>query len=248
VTFNPSSTGIKNLVLNASGRSAITSWIQGQNNGFVIASEGATDGIDLYSEESGNGAHLTLTLNNDACGGGGGNPPETITINENRDTTISSKQASRNLNSSLSDIEADASDGTYGEMMALIGFPMGGDIPSCANVESAQLILNIDNVSSGEYGIYASTGSWTAGNATWNSMGGTAIKGTLIGSFTPSSLGTFTYNLNSSSASVIEGWLTGANNGLVIASKGTTNGVIIEDGGSDQPKLKVTFNTNQCNS
>jgi len=172
---------------------------------------------------------------------------QTITVTENRDTTISSRRAATNLNSALSDIEADGSDSKYGEMMALIGFPLENRIPACAGIMDTKIILNIDNVSSGAYEIFAATSGWSAGGATWNNVGGENVKGTKLGDFTPSSLGTFTYQLNTQANLVVEEWLRGVNNGVVIASGGTRNGVVIEDGGRDTAKLQVSYSQENCN-
>lgn len=243
-TFDPATTGLYTIAFGASGINAVNSWIQGANNGIVIASTGTLDGIDMTAIEGGTGPALELVLDDSGCGG---TQPQTVIIDEDRDTTIASSQPSTNLNSVLSDIEADGYDSQYGEMMALIGFPVASQIPTCATVTDTQLILNIDNISNGAYHVHSATQSWTDSGATWNNVGGSSIKGTQLGQFTPSSIGTFTYSLNAQANAAVQGWLTGSNNGIVIASGGTSNGVIIEDGGSENPKLQVTYTQENCN-
>src|SRR4029450_7140497 len=67
------SSGTKTITLNSAGIAMVQAWINGQNNGIIIADSSTTDGMDLASSEHGTQSYrpapsVTYTTN----GGGGG--------------------------------------------------------------------------------------------------------------------------------------------------------------------------------
>lgn len=68
--FTPSSTGL--MTLNLSSANVLEHWLNNGNYGFVIASAGTTNGVDMDSKETGMSPVLKVKLEeNDSCGGGG---------------------------------------------------------------------------------------------------------------------------------------------------------------------------------
>lgn len=95
-SFNPSSTGIRSVQLNAGGVADVQSWVNGgSNRGVVIASAGTTDGIDFYDRENGAAPALVVTFNEDNCGGGSNqNPLADFTSSKNNLSVSFSDQSS----------------------------------------------------------------------------------------------------------------------------------------------------------
>ena len=221
-SFNPSSTGVKTITLSSAGITAIKGWLQGGNNGIVIAANGSTDGIDFRSQETGFTPKLILTYSDTgSCG-----TTTTTELTAAHDTFVSSTQNNQNLNNSSDGLLADGSDSIYGVMNTLVKWNLSS-IPACAIITSASVKLNITNPSPGSYLVRSGVNTWSEQTATWNSVGGTAHQGTQLASFTASSTGIKTVPLTSSGITAVQGWLQGTNNGIVIASGGTTDGIDI---------------------
>ncbi|ROS05500.1 calcineurin-like phosphoesterase family protein [Sinobacterium caligoides] len=183
-----------------------------------------------------------------ANGDGGDNGATTISLLATADTFISSKKSTSNYGSSDEQLLSDGSDSSYGIMDTLIKWDLSS-VPSCAEVISAKVELNVFNSSSGTYGLYAGVNSWEESSATWSLVNGEAQQGAGIGSFTPSSKGHYSVNLNSNGVGLAEGWIEGDNNGIVISSTGTTNGIDFNDRESGNgPKLTISYNADQCTS
>lgn len=189
------------------------------------------------------GEAMTLVQNSnrlsviDSGGAGGGD--NLISLAATDDTFVASNQAGTNQNGNSDGLLADGSDSTYGEMITLIKFDLNS-LPECATTTTAKLEINVTNVSSGEYQVFIANNEWQEATATWNSVDGHNQKGTLIGSFTPSSTGIMSIDLSQSA--VLEEWLANGNHGLVISSGGTSNGLDMtskETGTS--PVLKVAY-------
>ncbi|MCG8673469.1 MAG: DNRLRE domain-containing protein [Pseudomonadales bacterium] len=203
-----------------------------------------------------NGVGEVLALEQDSAmrsvragsSGGGGNG-SSVTLSASDDTFISSSNGNANYDGSADQLLADGSDSAYGEMQSLIKWDLS-NISSCATVESAKIELNIFNPSSGTYAIYAGVNSWSESNATWNSVGGSGQQGSLVASFNPGSTGLYSIQLNSNGVSEVQNWVNGGSNqGVVIASAGTTDGIDFNDRENNPaPKLVVTYSEDGCGS
>ncbi|WP_226642662.1 DNRLRE domain-containing protein [Microbulbifer variabilis] len=159
------------------------------------------------------------------------------------DVFISSRQSSRNFDGDSDGLLADGSDSTYGTLYTLIKFDLS-NLSGCSSISSATLELNITNRSGNTFGIYQAANDWSEESATWNSVGGSSVRGNLAESFVPYYTGIETIDLLSSG--LIDSWLSGTNTGLVIAALSGSNGVDFtskETGMS--PALKIEAN---CNS
>lgn len=198
-----------------------------------------------------NGVGEVLTLVKDANdrtvidtgngGGNGGGNSDSATFSVTDDTFISSKRASSNYDGSNEGLLADGSDSTYGVIDAMLKWDVSS-IPSCAIVTSAKVEVDVFNRATKAYNLYLSNNSWSEGSATWNSVGGTSNRGTQVGSFVPSSTIIYSINLNSSGVNAVQGWITGSNKGIVIASGGTSNGLDFESKETGfAPKLVVEY-------
>jgi PKD repeat protein len=200
-----------------------------------------------------NGVGETLALTQDGAsrsvrsdGTDGGNGPST-SLSASDDTFISSRNVNSNYNGSGDQLLADGSDSTYGEIKALIKWNTAS-IPACATVESASIGLTIFNASSGTYAIYQGRNSWNEGNASWNSVNGASHQGSQLASFNPGSSGQINVPLNSAGVSAVQSWVSGGSNqGIVIASVGTSDGIDFNDReNGSAPKLVITWNENNC--
>ncbi|HSX86027.1 MAG TPA: DNRLRE domain-containing protein, partial [Cellvibrio sp.] len=150
----------------------------------------------------------------------------TVELPATHDTFVSTSQATQNFNGSSEGLLADGLDTTYGAMNALIKWNLAS-IPACAIITSASVKLNVTNSSPGNYLMHNGVKAWSEQTATWNSIGGTAHRGAQLASFTASSTGIKTIPLSSSGIAVVQSWLQGNNNGIVITSGGTTDGIDI---------------------
>ena len=199
------------------------------------------------------GETMTLTQNAQNLsiidtGSTGGGTGTTTTVDANEDTFISSTQNTTNLNGSADQLLADGSDTTYGEMMTLIKFDVSS-VQQCATVSGATVKINVFNPSSGTYGIHSAASSWSDSTATWDSVGGSTVKGTQLATFNPSSTGLVSVALNSSGVNTVNGWVQGTNNGIVIASTGATDGIDMNDIESGNGTvLELTVDDSACGS
>lgn len=245
-SFNPGSSGLYSVFLDSDGVAEVQTWIDGgSNNGVVIASTGTTDGIDFNDRENNPAPKLVVTYNEDNCGGGGSSTETEVEASD--DTFISSNNSNSNYDGSSDQLLADGSDSTYGEMQALIQWDTSS-VPTCANVEDANIELNIFNPSGGTYNIYLGVNSWNEGSATWNSVGGISQQGSQVASFNPGSSGVYNIQLNTTGISAVQNWVSGSSNqGVIVASAGTTDGIDFSDReNGPAPKLNVTWNDDDC--
>jgi PKD repeat protein len=210
-------------------------WWMANNVGEVLTVETDSNNRTVVAGSTGGGS------------GSGSGSGTTITLAASDDAFISSSNTNSNYNGSSEQLLADGSDSTYGEMHSLIKWDLSS-IPSCASLELVKVQLNIFNPSSGSYNFYAGENSWDESSVTWNSVGGNAQQGNQVGNVSPGSTGVYTIQLNSSGAATVQGWIQGsANNGIVIASGGTTDGIDFNDKESGTaPSLIVTYNEDQC--
>lgn len=218
-SFNPATTGTQTIALTSAGTAAVKNWLQGGNNGIVIAANGSTDGIDFRSKETGFTPKLILTYSDSgSCA-----TTTTTELPAAQDTFVSATRNAENFNNSNEGLLADGNDTAYGKMNALITWNLS--IPACATITSANLKINVTNSSPGSYMIRKGANTWSEQTATWNSVGGTAHLGTQLTSFTASSTGVNIIPLTTAGITAIQGWLQGDNNGIVISSGGTTDGI-----------------------
>ncbi|WP_444910508.1 DNRLRE domain-containing protein [Microbulbifer sp. TRSA005] len=158
------------------------------------------------------------------------------------DVFISSRYASSNFNHDPEGLLADGSDHTYGTLYTLIKFDLGS-LSGCSSISSATLQLNVTNRSGSTFGIYQAANNWSEENATWNSVGGSSVRGNLAESFVPFYKGLESIDLLSSG--LLNSWLSGINTGLVIAARTGINGVDFtskESGMSPALKVEATCN------
>jgi hypothetical protein len=83
-SLDPSQTGPRTVTLNSAGRSIIEAWVQGAvpNHGFVLASSGTTNGIDIHSSEGTAVSRPMLTVTYSIPTAPPGNAPTLNTVGE----------------------------------------------------------------------------------------------------------------------------------------------------------------------
>ncbi|TQV66521.1 metallophosphoesterase family protein [Exilibacterium tricleocarpae] len=191
------------------------------------------NGVDWWSA-NGVGEVMQLGLDSSARtiaygdGGGGGGPDggsgTTVKLNANEDTFVAQSRPSSNYNGSSEGLLADGSDSTYGSLMSLLKFDVSS-LPECSEVTAATLRLRVTNRSQGNYLVHNSTINWSADSATWTAVSGADVKGEIAAEFLPSSTGYRNIPLNQTGVAATNHWLEGSNNGFVIASGGTGDGL-----------------------
>ena len=171
-----------------------------------------------------------------------------ISIAATQDTYIASNKTSSNFNGSSDGLLADGYDISNGKMISLIKFDIE-NMSDCADTSRVLLGIEITDDSTGDYEIYAANADWQESSATWNSVGGEAIKGAYLATFKPLATGLLEVDLSNSS--IIDYWRTNGNHGLVIAHTGDCSGLSCngvdfhsKETGSG-PILKVNYNHNQ---
>lgn len=189
------------------------------------------------------GERLTLVQN--AAGqsiiDGGVTSSNIVELPATHDTFVSTAKASQNFNGNSGGLLADGRDTAYGAMEALIKWDLSS-LPACANISAAHLQIEVFNTSPGSYSIFAGVNNWSELSATWNSIGGSAHHGTLMASFNPATMGVQTIALSSAGIAAIKAWLQGGNNGIVIASDGSTDGLDFRSKETGfTPKLILTY-------
>ena len=159
------------------------------------------------------------------------------------DTYLASGLGNSNFGSSTA-ILADGSDGSNGELAALIRWDVSS-IPVGATVIAAEVMLEVFNPSAGAYHLYKNTAPWTEAAATWNNIDPSNSRGDQIGNFTPSSSGAYNIVLNANGIALAQAWVDGMNDGLLIMTGGTSDGIDMRSsdysGANLRPKLSVTY-------
>ncbi len=142
-------------------------------------------------------------------------------------------------------ISPDPNNGRFGEVVSVVSWDISA-IPSDAIVSSVSVTFDMFNDSSGDHNILQATAPWSEDTVTWNSFGGTGS----IGSTVLGTIGTFLFNeqefiLNADGVALVQGWVDGsiANNGLVIQSAGTNNGIgwNSSEAATGRPKITITY-------
>ncbi len=142
-------------------------------------------------------------------------------------------------------VAPDPNNGKYGEVVSVVSWDISA-IPSDAIVSSVTVTFDMFNDSSADHNILQATAPWSEDTVTWNSFGGTGSIGTTV----LGTIGPFLYNeqefiLNSDGIALVQGWIDGsiANNGLVIQSAGTNNGIgwNSSEAATGRPKITITY-------
>ena len=183
--------------------------------------------------------------------GGSSGQPVTLSLQQGvngytgtQDTYVASGVSGSNFGSSTS-ILADGSDGSNGELVTLLSWDVA-QVPAGSTITAVDVVLNVFNPSPGTYNFYASNTSWTEGSATWNSIDPPNSRGSVVGSFGPSSTGSHTISLNAAGVAMVQSWINGSgNNGLFVMSSGTLDGIDMRSSQygtvSARPRLVVTY-------
>ncbi len=138
-------------------------------------------------------------------------------------------------------VSQDPSTGTYGEVVALMQWDVSS-IPNTATITGVSVTLNYSDASAAPYNFYAQNTGWSEGSVTWNDLDQGAD---ILGSVPPFSFNTVTHALNADGIALVQGWVDGsiANNGLIIRSGGTNNGIVMDskESGGTVPTLEITY-------
>ncbi|VUD47626.1 Alkaline phosphatase [Thalassocella blandensis] len=161
------------------------------------------------------------------------------------DTYIASGAPTGNWGNAA-DLNADGDDGENGELVALLKWDISS-LPTNAVISVVDINLEIFNTSPGEYKVYAMNGEWTETEVNWNSANLSTQQGNQIGMMYPSTSGSYTLGLNAEGLERVQQWVNGltTNNGLLIRSAGTTDGVDLRSSeynvSAQRPSLTLTY-------
>ena len=157
-------------------------------------------------------------------------------------------------------IQVDGSEpsGAVTDMNTVLGWDIS-NIPSNATVVSADIQLEVTNISSGPYECYSLLGAWDQTQVTWNSAS-TGVpwgapgassgsdRGTQVAcSISAPTTGPLTVNLTTDGLALVQSWIANPSNnhGLVIANPATSDGADFHSSESAtamaRPKLNVTY-------
>ncbi len=140
-------------------------------------------------------------------------------------------------------VSQDPDNGRYGEVVTLVQWDVSS-IPAGSTVTSVSVTFNYTDASSAPYNIYSQDTAWTEGSVTWSDLN---QGGTLLGTVPPLTFGLGTHVLHASGVALVQGWVDGSipNNGLMIRTGGTNNGIMMDskESAGPAPTLEVTYNT-----
>lgn len=194
---------------------------------------GALSGSYTYQSCSASGS-TTVTLQNGLNGYSG-----------NEDTYLRSNLASTNYGTATT-LQNDLADPTGGNEYSLLKWNLAS-IPAAAVVQTASLGINVSNKSAGAYNVYQYNRAWVESTATWSNQTPDSYLGSLVGTVTPTSTGAKTIILNAAGVAMVQAWVNGtlANNGLLIKSAGTTDGMDLRSSEygtvSSRPSLTIQY-------
>ena len=145
----------------------------------------------------------------------------------NDDTYLRSKIATTNYGTSTT-LYHDLNDNTGGNEYSLLKWNLSS-IPAAATVQTVSLGVNVSNKSAGTYNVYQYNRAWVESTATWSNQTPDSYVGSLVGTILATSAGAKSITLNAAGVAMVQGWVNGtvANNGLLIKSAGTTDGLDI---------------------
>lgn len=114
------------------------------------------------------------------------------------------------------------------------------DLPDGIEVVQASISFDVSNRSPGNYDLYSARNSWTEENADWNVADD---SGDLVGTLAPANTGKHQVILNNNGRQLVQNWLDGgSNNGLILISSGTADGVDIRSRESGNAAvLNITY-------
>jgi hypothetical protein len=139
-------------------------------------------------------------------------------------------------------------------------------IPSEAIVDAAEFSVNVINVSSQAYSVYALNQAWNESEVTWNQASNSAwwqIPGATgsgdrsanpVGTLVATSTGTATVMLNAEGVSAVQNWVDNpsTNHGFIIANTDNADGIDLDSSesgiSSNGPKLSVTYHSDAPDS
>jgi len=148
--------------------------------------------------------------------------------------------------------------GTETDMSIVLAWDISS-IPGNAALVSADIQLEVTNVSTGAYNCYSLLAPWDQSQVSWNSASSgspwtgagassASDRGSQVAcSVSAVSTGPLTVNLSSDGLTLIQSWITnpGSNHGLIIASPTTADGADFHSSESAtamaRPKLNVTY-------
>ncbi len=149
----------------------------------------------------------------------------------------------------LSDgVAQDPDNGLFGEVMTVVVWDVSS-IPTNATVQSASIIMDFFDASSGDYNFFEALTSWDENTVTWDGFGGGSTN---VGTNTIATVPGFSFNetevsLTAEGLSLVQGWIDGSisNNGLVLKTAGSNNGVGAYSSeattATTRPKLTITY-------
>ncbi len=237
---------------NDRGIALVQQWVDGgENHGLMIRTMGSEDGIIFDSREDDIAANrpiLSVTYKQDAT------PAVMPTMVQLTDGvngysgTQDSRIKSGSANTNYGDYEYVTADAlsSSSELVGLLKWDLSS-IPSNAKVVATEIELDVYDTSSGQYNLYAMKGSWDESSVTWNSANIESNQGVLMGSVIPTDAHKYTLMLNDAGVELVQGWIDGSvpNNGLIIRSAGTTNGMRFRSSEygnvSERPTINVTY-------
>ncbi len=162
------------------------------------------------------------------------------------------RQTSPDLNSGadvqlLADaIAPDPGNGLFGEVMSVVSWDLTS-VPNTAVVSSASITMDFFDASSGPYNFLQALIPWTEGAVTWNGFGGSSTN---VGTDIIATVPAFSFNetevsLTAEGLSLVQGWIDGSipNNGLVLKTGGSNNGVGANssEASTNRPKITITY-------
>ncbi len=142
-------------------------------------------------------------------------------------------------------VSQDPDNGNFGEVVTFVKWDISS-IPPSSTVTGVIASFNYTNESSGIYNFYSQDSAWSEGTVTWDDLDpGTEVVATVP----PFSLGVVGSGFNADGIALVQGWVDGSiqNNGLILRTGGTNNGIIMDstESAGPAPALKVTYTANE---
>ncbi|MDA1315174.1 MAG: DNRLRE domain-containing protein [Acidobacteria bacterium] len=157
-------------------------------------------------------------------------------------------------------LDGDDPSGSTNDLASLILWDLSS-IPPGATVDSAEIDIEVFNISSGAYNIYELKRDWFETGATWNvyspgnawgtpGASGAGDRGSLVlGTVTAGSLGSYKVILNADGIAAVQGWVDNpsSNHGIIVANPSTTDGVDFRSSdygtATQRPRLTVSYSS-----
>lgn len=174
-----------------------------------------------------------------------------------RDTYIEQAAATTTHGTSSTN-RIDGDNGSGVDLSTLISWDVSS-IPAGSIVREVTVTGNVTNLTNNDYQLFELRRAWSDTQATWNvaSTGttwatagalGTADRGTtVLGTFAPRAIGSYTLTLNASGVAVVQRWVDtpSTNHGFVIANTGSADGTAFSSASattvSQRPRLSVGY-------